>query len=172
MAWMLMIWRRKEPGHQQPWYWPRSTSIFTASLPEGLTSWQDGSVTHIPLHCPKKMSSVYMLDEPMRWMLARSITGITNKDIRQSQIHYPNLYTYPRLGHQCGDRWPRLMVHNAYCKVQPIFLTFLKLYVLRFEIPFFRSDYDKHRWKFSFVCYFIRYVIRCIISMIFIFFLI
>ena len=20
---MLMFWRRKEPGHQQPWYWPR-----------------------------------------------------------------------------------------------------------------------------------------------------
>ena len=28
------------------------------------------------------------------------------------------------------------MVHNADGKVQPIFLTFLKLYVLRFEIPF------------------------------------
>ena len=22
MSWLLMSWRRKEPGHQQPWYWP------------------------------------------------------------------------------------------------------------------------------------------------------
>ena len=21
-SWLLMSWRRKEPGHQQPWYWP------------------------------------------------------------------------------------------------------------------------------------------------------
>ena len=24
---MLMSWRRKEPGHQQPWYWPSLTEI-------------------------------------------------------------------------------------------------------------------------------------------------
>ena len=23
LSWMLMSWRHKEPGHQQPWYWPR-----------------------------------------------------------------------------------------------------------------------------------------------------
>ena len=23
ISWLLMSWRRKEPGHQQPWYWPR-----------------------------------------------------------------------------------------------------------------------------------------------------
>ena len=22
ISWLLMSWRRKEPGHQQPWYWP------------------------------------------------------------------------------------------------------------------------------------------------------
>ena len=22
IPWLLMSWRRKEPGHQQPWYWP------------------------------------------------------------------------------------------------------------------------------------------------------
>ena len=22
LSWQLMSWRRKEPGHQQPWYWP------------------------------------------------------------------------------------------------------------------------------------------------------
>ena len=22
ISWLLMTWRRKEPGHQQPWYWP------------------------------------------------------------------------------------------------------------------------------------------------------
>ena len=22
-CWLLMAWRRKEPGHQQPWHWPR-----------------------------------------------------------------------------------------------------------------------------------------------------
>ena len=22
ISWLLMPWRRKEPGHQQPWYWP------------------------------------------------------------------------------------------------------------------------------------------------------
>ena len=22
ITWLLMSWRRKEPGHQQPWYWP------------------------------------------------------------------------------------------------------------------------------------------------------
>ena len=22
ISWLLMSWRRKEPGHRQPWYWP------------------------------------------------------------------------------------------------------------------------------------------------------
>ena len=22
ISWLLMSWQRKEPGHQQPWYWP------------------------------------------------------------------------------------------------------------------------------------------------------
>ena len=22
ISWVLMSWQRKEPGHQQPWYWP------------------------------------------------------------------------------------------------------------------------------------------------------
>ena len=25
ISWLLMSWRRKEPGHQQPWYWPSLT---------------------------------------------------------------------------------------------------------------------------------------------------
>ena len=24
MSWLLMTWRRKSPGHQQPWHWPTS----------------------------------------------------------------------------------------------------------------------------------------------------
>ena len=27
ISWLLMYWRRKEPGHQQQWYWPSSTEI-------------------------------------------------------------------------------------------------------------------------------------------------
>ena len=27
ISWLLMSWRRKEPGHQQPWYWPSDTEI-------------------------------------------------------------------------------------------------------------------------------------------------
>ena len=27
ISWVLMSWRRLEPGHQQPWYWPSSTKI-------------------------------------------------------------------------------------------------------------------------------------------------
>ena len=27
ISWLLMSWRVKEPGHQQPWYWPSSTEI-------------------------------------------------------------------------------------------------------------------------------------------------
>ena len=26
MPWLLMTWRQKEPGHQQPWYWPCSST--------------------------------------------------------------------------------------------------------------------------------------------------
>ena len=26
IPWLLMAWRRKEPGHQQPWYWPTSST--------------------------------------------------------------------------------------------------------------------------------------------------
>ena len=27
ISWLLMSWRRKEPGHQQPWYWPSWTDV-------------------------------------------------------------------------------------------------------------------------------------------------
>ena len=27
ISWLLVPWRRKEPGHQQPWYWPSLTEI-------------------------------------------------------------------------------------------------------------------------------------------------
>ena len=27
IPWPLMTWRRKEPGHQQPWYWPGKTEL-------------------------------------------------------------------------------------------------------------------------------------------------
>ena len=30
-SWLLMIWRCKEPGHQQPLYWPRSPRISSLS---------------------------------------------------------------------------------------------------------------------------------------------
>ena len=28
VSWLLMVWRRKEPGHQQPWYWPCLLTVF------------------------------------------------------------------------------------------------------------------------------------------------
>ena len=28
MPWLLMTWRRKSPGHQQPWYWPSKNTTF------------------------------------------------------------------------------------------------------------------------------------------------
>ena len=34
IPWLLMTWRRKEPGHQQPWYWPISWNIWV-SVTEG-----------------------------------------------------------------------------------------------------------------------------------------
>ena len=27
LSWLLMSWRRKEPAHQQPWYWPSQNEI-------------------------------------------------------------------------------------------------------------------------------------------------
>ena len=27
ISWLLMSWRRKEPGHQQPWFWPSKTGL-------------------------------------------------------------------------------------------------------------------------------------------------
>ena len=32
ISWLLMFWRRKEPGHQQPWYWPSYTEITPRTL--------------------------------------------------------------------------------------------------------------------------------------------
>ena len=33
ISWLLMSWRREEPGHQQPWYWPSYTEIFMVCHP-------------------------------------------------------------------------------------------------------------------------------------------
>ena len=44
ISWLLMSWRRKEPGHQQPWYWPS---------PRTLTHW--GRVTHL---CVVKLATI------------------------------------------------------------------------------------------------------------------
>ena len=32
IPWLLMSWRRKEPGHQQPWYWSYCPPIFYFSI--------------------------------------------------------------------------------------------------------------------------------------------
>ena len=32
---LLMIWRHKEPGHQQPWYWPPSSRTFRIQYQKG-----------------------------------------------------------------------------------------------------------------------------------------
>ena len=37
IPWLLMSWRRKEPGHQHPWYWPSYPGIFR--VPQQ-TGWQ------------------------------------------------------------------------------------------------------------------------------------
>ena len=31
IPWLLIAWRREEPGHQQPWYWSHSSSILEGS---------------------------------------------------------------------------------------------------------------------------------------------
>ena len=36
-TWLLMSWRHKEPGHQQPWYWPNSTWNISVSVPGGVS---------------------------------------------------------------------------------------------------------------------------------------
>ena len=33
--WLLMSRRLKDPGHQQPWYWPSSPGIFLSQYPQG-----------------------------------------------------------------------------------------------------------------------------------------
>ena len=35
ISWLLMSWWRKEPGHQQPWYWSRQTKITRSSHVKG-----------------------------------------------------------------------------------------------------------------------------------------
>ena len=36
--WLLMTWRHKEPGHQQPWRWPNFPRKIPASVPKGLNT--------------------------------------------------------------------------------------------------------------------------------------
>ena len=36
ISWLPMSWRRKEPGHQQPWYWPSETAITRSPHVKGL----------------------------------------------------------------------------------------------------------------------------------------
>ena len=31
IPWLLMPWRHKEPGHQQPWYWPHKINGYSSS---------------------------------------------------------------------------------------------------------------------------------------------
>ena len=38
ISWLLMSWRRKEPGHQQPWYWPSQTEITRSPHVKGFNS--------------------------------------------------------------------------------------------------------------------------------------
>ena len=35
IPWLLMLWWRKEPEHQQPWYWPSSPRIFQGQHQKG-----------------------------------------------------------------------------------------------------------------------------------------
>ena len=35
ITWLLMSWQRKEPGQQQPWYWPASPRIFWSQYQRG-----------------------------------------------------------------------------------------------------------------------------------------
>ena len=53
MPWLLMTWWCKEPGHQQPWYWPISPRMLQSQHQKGLTHW--GRVTHI---CVSKLNII------------------------------------------------------------------------------------------------------------------
>ena len=44
ILWLLMSWRRKEPGHQQPWYWPSLTELTRSPHVKGLFSECDNSL--------------------------------------------------------------------------------------------------------------------------------
>ena len=45
-VWKICTWRHKEPGHQQPWYWPNSTGIIQAVNKEPRVKKK-----HVPSNC-------------------------------------------------------------------------------------------------------------------------
>ena len=50
MPWLLVIWRRKEPGHQQSWYWPgypRIVSLVSSREQSNQTTWACYYVKHV-----------------------------------------------------------------------------------------------------------------------------
>ena len=52
---LLMSWRRKEPGNQQPWYWPSKTEI---TRPPHVKGWWTLCVV---LHIPYRNTSVNLI---------------------------------------------------------------------------------------------------------------
>ena len=56
VSWVLMSWWRKEPGHQQPWYWPSETELTRSPHINGYNSvdsshWQQNCQSQIRIRC-------------------------------------------------------------------------------------------------------------------------
>ena len=91
ISWLLMSWRRKEPGHQQPWYWhnklqwnlKRNSCIFfqenefenvvcemasILSRPQCVNQWWPSSLMHINITGPQWVNHIMVQSALSSWM--------------------------------------------------------------------------------------------------------
>ena len=87
---LLMPWRRKEPGHQQPWYWISLAWSFGVSTSGGShNGTHNGSLF---VQCPRSL-------EKHAWMIRTSNSTIADSLHRDSVIHWWNIYGWAITGH-------------------------------------------------------------------------
>ena len=123
IPWLLMPWWRKEPGQQQPWYWPSSPGIFQFQHHKGTavmisSRWRTlqsnlatkgwGLLTLYVLPCFKEtLINLHLLSFLNMWKMLQSFL-MERKDLFSTQSISLLLMTWRLVepGHQQAWYWP------------------------------------------------------------------
>ena len=102
LSWLLMTWQRKDPGHQQPWYWPGFTKAPAPEVSWLLMTWQRNDPGHqqpryrwfSQRHSTKRVNQVYTWVAYQFVSIVLSNGSVPNRWLRWLVNNFTNGYSW------------------------------------------------------------------------------